>query len=176
MAQKVGTFCRVTQNLSKSIKLLLYKTIVLPQISYCPNSLLSANISQVSYLQKLQNKALRVVLNCSKYESVDRMHSTVDIMRVEDRIKYLSLIVIYKAKNELSYGFPNITIVNNVHDHITRGNSDIMLKHCQTKAEQVLITYKGFKLFNQLPVEIKEAPNLKEFKILCKNYLIIRNY
>ena len=53
---------------------------------------------------------------------------------------------------------------------MTYGN--LYMPTSQLSIEQRALNYKGSKLWNEIPPEIRNAPSLNSFKIKYKNYLI----
>ena len=58
------------RHLNSHIKLILYKTLVLPLLLYPPVPLNAANKTNMSKLQRVQNKAIRFITNTSRREHI----------------------------------------------------------------------------------------------------------
>ena len=63
---KLGMLRRFRDFLDRKSSLTLYKSLVLPQISYCDIVYCTTNQSSKDKLQKVQISALRCILNCNK--------------------------------------------------------------------------------------------------------------
>ena len=76
IAQKVNALGRVRKTLSKWSKVLIYKTIIVPHLNYCPTILFLLNNSEIATMQKRQNQALRIILDTNRYanSSVEMGH------------------------------------------------------------------------------------------------------
>ena len=70
--QKLGLIAKTRHLFDQPTPRLLYITIVLPVIDYCPSVYMVANQTELDKLQKLQNIALRIItqlnLMCPIYE------------------------------------------------------------------------------------------------------------
>jgi hypothetical protein len=59
-----------------------------------------------------------------------------------------------------------------VHDHNTRKKLDLHTRHCYTVLYQKSVVNMGIKLFNRLPITIKQLDNYKNFKREVKTFLV----
>ena len=59
-----------------------------------------------------------------------------------------------------------------IHEHNTRKRHDLHIQHCNTVLYQRSVINMGIKLFNKLPIQIKQLDNLKSFKTEVKTFLV----
>lgn len=52
-------------------------------------------------LQKLQNRAMRIILGCSRYTPIAHMLDCLNWMTIKQRIYYNTLVIIYKITKKL---------------------------------------------------------------------------
>lgn len=65
-AKKVGFLARISLNLGLKERIKIYKTIVAPHFEYCASILFLCNKQATQKLQKIQNRAMRVILRCNR--------------------------------------------------------------------------------------------------------------
>lgn len=173
VAKKVGVMARTRRNLNFLSAVNIYKTIVSPHFDYCASILFASSEGDIDRLQKLQNRAMRVILKVSRYTSVKLMLETLAFMSVRQRIYYNSLIIVYKVKYHLmpSYLSSIVSFVSQQHDHNVRSKDDFRIPFFKKSASQRQIFCNGLNLFNRLPHEIKNETNLKIFKNKLSNYV-----
>jgi hypothetical protein len=59
-----------------------------------------------------------------------------------------------------------------IHEHNTRRKIDIHIQSCRTSSYQKSVINIGIKLFNHLPLELKQLQDFKEFRKRLKLLLI----
>jgi hypothetical protein len=59
-----------------------------------------------------------------------------------------------------------------IHDHNTRKKHDLHTRHCNTVLYQKSVISLSIKLFNKLPMQIKQLDNYKSFKKELKTFLV----
>ena len=85
--------------LSQKSKIILYKSLVLPGMLYaCPSWSFTCD-SNISKLQVVQNKFLRIIGNCRKFTQISIVHKELNIEYVKSYIKKLSQSYFWRAKN-----------------------------------------------------------------------------
>lgn len=174
VGSKLGLLNRVGNFVGPCTRDLIYKTMIAPHMEYCSTVLLYANKEEIERLQRLQNRAMRIILHCDIYTSTRRMRDVLNYFTIDERIKLNVLTIIYNMKNG------NITpemcdrveYVGQRTGRVTRQSNDIALPFKRTMSSQKSIYYKGFKLFNELPDDVKSATNLNIFKRRLREYFI----
>jgi hypothetical protein len=63
-----------------------------------------------------------------------------------------------------------------VHDHNTRKKHDLHTQHSNTILYQKSVINMGIKLFNKLPIQIKQLDNHKRFKREVKTFLVYSSF
>ena len=59
------------------------------------------NKTEIDKLQKLQNRAMRVILKCSKYTNIETMLDSLEWLYIKNFVEYNVLIFIYKMLNNM---------------------------------------------------------------------------
>lgn len=174
LAKKIGFFSRIARNLTFAARLNVYKTIILPHFDYCSSLLMSTNQQYLTKLQRLQNRAIKIVLRCSKFTRSTSLYEALDCMNVRQRLKFNTAKLIFKIKHGLvpEYISERVKTNGNVHGYNLRNNGDFRLPLYRKSCTQRMLLYEGLKCFNDLPSVLKEESNFKRFtinlKIWCK--------
>lgn len=167
LATKVSFLRRQRKMLDTETALLLYKALVAPHLDYCSSILFLANETQLKEMQKVQNRALRIILKKDRYANVETMLSTTDLLDVKQRIYYNSILLLYKAKMNLlpEYISCNLRLVQDSQQYTLRRNNQYRLPALQSSASQNSLFYKGLKYLNErIQLNIASGDNLVEFK------------
>lgn len=81
-----------------------------------------AGETQIQRFQLLQNRGMRIILQCNKYTPIAQMHDTLKWTSVRSRITRQLLIFIYKILNNLLPSYFSDFIIRNdqIHNYSTR--------------------------------------------------------
>jgi len=75
IGSKLGVFRRISENLT--VYEVIYKTIIAPLFEYCSPIILSLSDNNMKYLQKLQNKGMRIILRYNNRTRIEDMLETL---------------------------------------------------------------------------------------------------
>ena len=170
IGKKIGFFRRIAANLTQWSKLLIYNTIIYPHFTYCASLLIACNNQEIGRVQLLQNKAMRIVLNCNSYTSVKLMLSTLNWLSVEQSIKKANLVLVYKIINgKVPTYLQMLKKRRDIHNYNIRSKNNYDIELVKKSFLQGSLFHEGLRLFNAMPNDIKEAPNVNVFvKKVCK--------
>ena len=138
----------------------------LPYFNYCSAVWGNINKGLAGKLQKMQNKAPRI-LTLSNYEV--RSSVLLDELGWE-RLEYVRLkqlaVTMYKIHNSLSPSYLRriFTNTSNVHSHNLR-NSELnyYVPRPRTESANGSLHYRGSVLWNKIPSQIRKLPSLNVF-------------
>lgn len=173
IAKKYGILCRLKNDLTIASKIQLYKSIISPHLDFCPSILFLANETQISRLQRLQNKIMRLILKCHRFTSSSLMLNTLQWLSVKQRIVYLTMVFIFKVVNGLlpRYLCDRIERGSDFHRYNTRNAEEIRTPYFLLGASQNSLFYRGINVFNSMPRHIKRTATLAEFKRHCISHV-----
>ena len=145
----------------------MYNALVMPYFNYCGAVWGNINKGLADKLQKLQNRAARI-LTFSNYDV--RSSVLLDELGWE-RLEYVRLkqlaVTMYKIHNNLSPSYLRriFTNTSNVHSHNLR-NSELnyYVPRLRTESAKGSLHYRGSVLWNKIPSEIRKLPSLNVFK------------
>lgn len=173
MSKKVSFLYRVGDNLSMYTKVILYKAIIAPHLEFCSSVLFLLNKNQIEQLQKIQNRAMRIILKCNRYTPIKMMLNVLNFMNVYQRIVYKTLIFIFKMKNRLlpTYLYDNLKTISEVHNYQTRNRNDFFIDTVNKTSTERSVFLKGLKMYNNLPDSLKNCNKLITFQIKLIDYV-----
>lgn len=175
IGKKIGFLKRVSGCLSSWTKLLVYNTIIFPHFSYASSLLIACTNEDVHRLQILQNKIMRILLNCDRYTPIVCMLDRLNWLNVRQFIRGANLLLIYKIENDLQpeYLKFNLKKRSNYHGYNIRNSQHYNISLVTKTALQKTLFYDGLRYYNELPNDIKNAPSLRLFK--SRLFLYLRN-
>lgn len=173
VSKKVYFLNRISYFLSEWSKLLVYKTIIAPHFVYCSTISFMFNNDELYNLQKIQNRAVRSILNCNSHTSIRFMLSQVDVLSVKQIIMLNVLIFLFKMLNNMlpAHLLEYCLLVHDIHEYNTRNNQNFYIERSNTNYGQNHLFSKGLRLYNDLPQEIKNSSTIIMFKTRCTGYV-----
>lgn len=176
ISKKVYFFSRLRRNVTFNTAILVYKSIIQPHLDYCSSLLMLLDGNSIASLQKLQNRGMRLLLECNRYTPIKLMLDTLNWLSVEDRIFYSAMIFIFKITHSLSPPYFNqfIKYNNEIHTYPTRNNTHFYVPRANYARTQKSLFHNGLLEFNKLPSELKDSDTLVTFKSELFRYLRCR--
>ena len=172
IARKVYFLGSIRKNISFKTSIHVFNVVIKPYFEYCPSILFLGNKQMMDRLQKLQNKAMRVILKANKFTHINDMLKKLNWLNVEQLIKYNILVLVFKIKHGLlpKYLSEKLKFVYEVNKYNLRDACNFSLDFYKNDKVKNMLMYKGLLLYNQLPIELKIENSLVKFKQKCKVY------
>ena len=170
VCQKLGAIRKTRICMDNRTSLTLYKSLVLPIIDYCDVVYMTANKANLQKLQIVQNIARRIILKADKRKSIDTMHKTLNILRLEDRTDYhmsnLSHKNIYiTSETALSKVFEKVDMGNwRATRHVNVMN--MVVPRVDSVVGWKAIVFRGPCHWNNLDTDLKHTDKLMSFEAL----------
>ena len=173
VGKKIGYLKRVGKYLTAYTRATVYRTIVSPHYEYCCTLLLNVSATDQAKLQRTQNRAMRIILECSRFTSVKEMLDSLCFLSIKERVYYNVCVLIHKIKEgKLCNGlYARVVNVCDVHTYGTRQQGCVYIASRRTREGQKDLMYDGLKAYNGLPQYVKGETNLKSFKREVANYV-----
>lgn len=170
---------RAGADLSANMRCVIYKSMVAPLFEYCASILVDLSITNLQQLQKLQNQGMRIILRCNRRVRILDMLEALCFMSIKERIEYNVCLLVYKIVNGLC---PNclcneIKVLQGEGIINTRQRGKIYINRRRTTEAKKMLLYEGyymkgiFKMYNNLPVDIRSEENLQSFKRMLALYI-----
>ena len=162
-SQKVGVLLRLWKLIPVSAKLQLYKSAILPHLTYCHLVWHFCRASDKRKLERIQERALRAVFNTNSLtyqELLDKAQlSSLNNRRLQD-----IAILMYKVKNNLTSQYINELFRNSSRRYKLRNADFDLPKYNTAKYGRHSIRYYGPYVWSKLNKEDRERTSLESFK------------
>ena len=154
----------------------IYFAFINPYISYGVEVYANCSKSAIDKLNKLINKLLRILLNKPFDTPVIELYKSFNILPIFllHDLKLLEIIFkYYYHKNVLPTVFHDYFVVNeSIHNYNTRSAQNLHIASVNSNVGQKSILYKGSKLWNELPENLKAFSSASLFKKSIIEYLL----
>jgi len=164
--------------LSKHTKKLLASALIQCHFDYSCSMWFSSLSKKTKHrLQTTQNKIIRYVLGLDFRAHIGfSQFKEIGWLPVDTRVAQIKLNHFYRVINNTApdYLSENVTWVSSSHDHRTRYSTRAVNVPRVNSNGKNSFLYTGSKLWNDLPVKIKNAENLLGFKSATRGWLFNR--
>ena len=136
----------------------MYRGIVEPHLRYCCSVWGACEGTRLQVLQKLQNRAARIVTNSSYDSSASALIKTLNWPTVADMIKVETACMVYKSINDLAQDYLSEMFTKN--SEYSRKNlrntaTDLQVPLMKTCNGQRAFSYRGAGVWNHLDLEVQ---------------------
>jgi len=163
VSRAVGVLYRLSHFVPKNILLSLYYSLVFPYLLYCNIVWGGACNSSLTKLFLLQKRVVRI-LTCSGYlDHTNPLFFSTSILKIFDVYKF----------NLSVYTYSNISMFPTAqHVYGTRNRNNLVPAHQRLSSTQRSLSYACPKIFNEIPLNIREARTIKEFRRRLRDSLV----
>ena len=161
----IGALKRLRPFVSEATAIQIYRALVLPYFDYCSAVWDGLCNRLADKVQKLQNRAARVILK-AKYDtssSILRNRLSWDTLAI--RRKKQKAVLMYKCLNGLVPNYLQNLFTHRCTSYNLRNQEyKITLPKPRTDFLKRSFSYSGAKLWNDLPLSIRSSSSLAKFK------------
>ena len=163
VSSAIGALKRLRPYINMDIAIKIYQALTAPYFDYCRPVWDGLNSS--GKLQKLQNRAVRVITNAAYDDSANEILDHLGWDKLSDRRKKLNATLLFKAVHKLVPAY--------LHDLFTPYKSSYNLRDKDNKLAppkprteylKRSISYSGPALWNSLPHQTRASPSISSFK------------
>ena len=144
------------------------------RIDYCNSLLFGISDYNINRLQRIQNCAAQVITNTKKYDHITPVLRNLHWLPVRYRIKYKILLIVYKVISGTAPSYLCDLLSIKTSTRTLRSNNHVMLhvpvSRLKTFGDASFST-AGPILWNGLPLHVKTAHTVGQFKSLLKTQL-----
>ncbi len=173
IAQRIGIQARIRPFISTATANSLFKSMIAPIIAYGDIVWSKGPLCNVQRIQKLQNRAARVVLRCGRRTHISDMHTSLKWLKCQDSIILHKCLMVGNCLlgTVPSYLRGKFIRASEFHAHSTRRAEDsLFVPRVNTENAKKLFCYEGATLFNKLPPHVRSCSKLRHFKRLCADH------
>ena len=152
----------------------MYTSIVEPHFRNCCSVWGCCGETLLDKLQKLQNRAARIVTNSSYDTSSLPLIGRLGWLTIKEMIEFEIATMVYKSLHGLAPEYMQLMFTKlseNNSRSLRNTDTDLRIPRFATSYGQRSFSYRGVTVWNKLSTEIKNAPSLATFKNLLKQAL-----
>ena len=175
VARGIGVLGKARKYFNNDCMINLYNAFIYPYLMYCNQIWGSTYKTNLSNLQALQNKAVRIVTGSPPRSNNENMYRCGEIMKLNHINTYLVGRFMYKVYHKtLPAIFDDFFRYNyHIHDHYTRTVSHLHVPSASSNSSKAGIRYKGVIIWNKiLTVNINPDSSEQSFKVMSKKCII----
>ena len=163
-SRQINSFKRIAKYLNVERRLAVLKSFILSNFSYCPVTWIFCGKKNCAKLEKLQERALRIVFN-DGHASYETLCESANILPLNVyRVLFLG-IEVYKCVNGLNPKYMNdMLVIRPNADRLRDSSRAIQPRFSSVGFGFKSFKYFGAKLWNVLPITVKRSDNLFIFK------------
>ena len=152
----------------------VYLSLAYPHLLYCCAQWGGTFSTYTDSLFVEQKKLLRIMFHRQSYDHTHPLFTSYNLLKLNDitRIYLQTCLFVHSAlySSPVDWNF-------HLMDHSsTRSYNNLRLPLCRTSHAQLNILFRGPKLWNQLPQDIKRETSRPTFKRKLKKNMLLNNY
>lgn len=166
---------RLKHFLPTKTKISLVNTLLLPIIDYADVCFVDLNSDLLNKLDRLLNICIRFIFCLRKYDHVSAYRAKLRWLPIRERrnVRILGLLYsILNDKNVPKYLQVGFQYLSDTHERHLRSDDNLILSipHHSSSFLQNSFSVKAVKLWNELPVEIRQASSKATFKMKIREH------
>ena len=166
----IGALKKLKEFVNRDTLVLVYNALIQPHFDYCCEVWDELGKGLSERLQKLQNRAARLIMNFKNEHGQSVLARTaLGWTSLEERRSLMKAKLMYKTVNQLApQRLCNIfQFSNNVTSYNLRGSSNgLFIPRPRTEFLKKSFSYSGAKLWNKIPEDIR---NSSSYNLFCQN-------
>ena len=164
---------RVRPFISIDTAILIYKSLILPHFDYCSTVWSGLGQDLSDKLQKLQNRAARVITKTGYESRSSDLLSELGWDKLATRREKQKATLMFKTMSKLvPDNIQNLFEKRKTQYNLRNQESALVLKKPRTEYLKKCFSYSGAKLWNGLSSPLKKAKTVSQFKKTLKTSLI----
>ena len=169
--------CRIRKMLTKEACNHAIRSLVLSRLDYSNSLLINVNKTDIERLQRIQNRAARIVLKARKQDRATPLLKQLHWLPVEKRIHYKVALIVFKCIHKMAPEYL-YTLLSSPHrsNYRLRSTEDTSVLHIPrvySKKGEASFDFCGPKLWNSLPAHLRLCSSPESFKRNLKTYLFL---
>ena len=153
------------------------RSLVLSRLDYGNALLINTPRVELERLQRLQNRAARIVLRARRQDSATPLLHRLHWLPVHKRIVYKIALFVYKCTHNFAPGYLHTLLsVPTQAKYNLRSRVDtsmLMVPRTNLKGGERSFHFAGPTVWNSLPLELRLSPTVDIFKRNLKTYLFL---
>ena len=174
LANKISLLRKIKNYLPYESRIIYYNAYILPIMDYCDTIWGNTTQYNINRIVKLQKRAARTILNKTYDTPSCPLFKELKWLKFPDRIKFHKAVLVYKSLNNLSPQYISSLFVKSESEYNLRSitNGDLIIPKCRLSSYKYSLNYSGANIWNSIPINIRKACTLKEFKSKYSSLLL----
>ena len=172
LSSKVGLLYRLRKTVPLDTIMQLYNSIVLPHFDYCDIIYGQCSNVNLEKIQKLQNRAARILSGSGPRENRINMFKRLKWLSLKNRQLLHKCNMIYKSLNNLAPSYMSNALSSLSHSHNTRNCNKLKIKPHRTEYYANSFEISGPTTYNNLPDNIRCATSINSFNSRLYKHLL----
>ena len=165
VSSAIGGLRQIREFTTKGTAITVYNGLILPWFDYCDVVWDNLPVTLAERLQKLQNRAARVVTRHGYDVRSSDILKVLNWETLEERRFRHKATMMYKVQNNYAPIYLQNLFYEKTNVHNLRNSSNqLVLGKPRTESLKKAFEYDGAKIWNQLPNDVKIVKNLSQFK------------
>ena len=137
----------------------LYNSAIMPHFDYSDVIWHSAAQTNLDMLQKLQNRAGRIILKVKscEHKSINEMHDILNWDTLQKRNSKHTYSMMYKILHDMTPEYLRENVTYKSYFYSLRQSENLALPIPNTQNCKRTFEYRGSKLYNELPMNIRQS-------------------
>jgi hypothetical protein len=174
----IRNIASIRKSLSKEDTKTAVHALVTPHLDYGNALLLNTNKKILNRLQVAQNSAARLIMRLKKHDRISHIRKELHWLPIDARIEYKVLNMTWKALNNESPNYITDLLTRTSNSRNLRSNNQNLLDEPRFKT---MYGEKAFsviapKLWNKLPLDLRNEQTNNTFRSKLKTHLFHNNY
>lgn len=170
-------FKQIRNNLTDTAARMFLSSVILSRLEYCLTSWSFTGVTTLKAAESLYNKALKIFdKKPSTYHTCNILHK-YDLLSFSHLVDFKRACLVYKTLHDLAppplkefIKRSNTQSAARVTRAVVRG--DCAVPYRRTTFGQTVLSVTGGKLWNSLPLTVRECPSYNSFKLELKDWLL----
>ena len=173
ISKGIGIMSKLKFMLPQKIMRTIYLSLVYPYLTYCSTIWYGTTKSNLSRLQVLQKRAVRMIAMTHYRTRTSPIFAKLNILKLNDIFTLNIATFTYRYhKSLLPSRFENVHTTNqSVHTYNTRHATDLRIDYVRTSHYKYSLKYRSVQIWNNLPENIKSCKTIASFRKCMTNDL-----
>lgn len=171
--RKIG---QIRQYLDQDSTVRLVHAFVTSRLDSCNSLIFGMSERDIAKIQRVQNIAARLVLRVPRHMHITPVLRELHWLPVRQRLAYKILLLAFKCLNGTGPKFIADLVELYIPSRALRSASKRCMKQSMQSTKSYVaraFSFAAAKLWNHLPVTLRQSPSLNIFKSKLKTYLFI---
>ena len=172
ISRAIGILKRCAPSVPSDIRKLLYNALVLLHFDYCASVWGSTSTTNIIRLQRLQSRAMRVILNAAPRTHIEDLLDRLKWMSVKQRLSFSRMVLLWKITQGSApeYLLDKVHFAHQQHGYKTTSSvsENLYIPHGHSNS---LFT-ESATMWNTLPPNMRNNSNIVTFKKQLTRYIL----